>query len=310
MREIEILAYFLAVDAGGTKTRCVLADETRVLARASTGTVKLMRVSEAEATTRLKSLLAEVSAAAGVDLSEVKQSCVGMGGVAIPAVQEWTLATMGAVVGGEIELCGDEHIALDAAFKGGPGILVVAGTGVIVAGRSTDGTIYGTAGFGPILGDEGSGYWIGLEGIKAGLWARDREMKTSLLTEIQAFWGLNSVGELLEKGNARPGPDFAALCPTVVRCAENGDELAEAVLRRAGTELAEPVALMAVKMMETSDASDSEIGVAYTGSVLEHIALVRESMIAALRKSTPHAKVIEGAADSLEGALWRARNAV
>ena len=268
-----------------------------------------MRVSESEATARLRGLLAEISASAGVDLREVTQSCVGMGGVAIPAVQEWTLETMGAVVGGEVELCGDEHIALDAAFKGGAGILLVAGTGVIVAGRSADGTIYGTAGFGPVLADEGSGYWIGLEGIRAGLWAMDRGMKTNLLTEIQAFWGLESVGELLEKGNAQPGPDFAALCPVVVRCAEAGDELAEAVLRRAGTELAEPVALMAVKMMESGGGSDSEIGVAYTGSVMEHIAVVRESMIAALRESTPRAKVIPGAVDSLEGALWRARNA-
>lgn len=306
-QEIGILAYFLAVDAGGTKTRCVLADETKMLARASTGTVKLMRVGEQEATSRLRALLAEVSQVSGVDLRDVSQSCVGMGGVAIPAVQAWTLATMGEVVGGEIELVGDEHIALDAAFRGGPGILLVAGTGVIVAGRGSDGTIYGTSGFGPILGDEGSGFWIGLEGIKAGLWARDRDIETNLLTEIQDFWKLNSVGELLEKGNEQPGPDFAALCPVIVKCAEQGDELAEAVLRRAGIELAEPVALMAVKMLESGD--DGEIGVAYTGSVLEHIAAVRDSMIAALRESTPRAKVILGAADSLEGALWRARHA-
>lgn len=300
------MAYFLAVDAGGTKTRCVLADETKILARASTGTVKLMRVGEQEATDRMRALLAEVSKSSGIDLREVQQTCIGMGGVAIPAVQAWTLATIGEIVGGEIELVGDEHIALDAVFKGGPGILVVAGTGVIVAGRGSDGTIYGTSGFGPILGDEGSGYWIGLEGIKAGLWARDREMETNLLSEIQSFWKLDSVGELLEKGNARPGPDFAALCPVIVKCAEQGDELADAVLRRAGTELAEPVALMTVKMMESGD--DGEIGVAYTGSVLEHVATVRESMIAALRESAPRAKVILGAADSLEGALWRARH--
>ncbi|MEO6911746.1 MAG: BadF/BadG/BcrA/BcrD ATPase family protein, partial [Edaphobacter sp.] len=178
-----------------------------------------------------------------------------------------------------------------------------------VAGRGVDGTIYGTSGFGPILGDEGSGYWIGLEGIKAGLWARDRDMKTSLLTEIQAFWKLDSVGDLLEKGNEQPGPDFAALCPVVVQCATDGDELAEAVLRRAGTELAEPVALMTVKMMESAGGTDDEIGVAYTGSVLEHIDVVRKSLIAALQESAPRARVIEGAVDSLEGALWRARNA-
>ena len=63
----EILAYFLGIDAGGTKTRCVLADETKILARADGGSIKLMRVGEAEATARLQGLLHEVAATAGVE---------------------------------------------------------------------------------------------------------------------------------------------------------------------------------------------------------------------------------------------------
>jgi hypothetical protein len=51
-----------------------------------------------------------------------------------------------------------------------------------------------------------------------------------------------------------------------------------------------------------------EVGVAYVGGVLEHIGFVRHSMVAALKTSTPQAKVMECAADSLQGALWRARN--
>ena len=62
------MSFFLAIDAGGTGTRCLLTDETRVLARATAGTVKLMRVGEPEATARLQAMLAEVAAAAGVSL--------------------------------------------------------------------------------------------------------------------------------------------------------------------------------------------------------------------------------------------------
>jgi N-acetylglucosamine kinase-like BadF-type ATPase len=58
------MPFYLAIDAGGTKTRCLLADNDRVLARASTGTVKLMRVSEEEATVRLTAVLREVAATA------------------------------------------------------------------------------------------------------------------------------------------------------------------------------------------------------------------------------------------------------
>src|SRR6202000_1820187 len=121
--------------------------------------------------------------------------------------------------------------------------------------------------------DEGSGFWIGQEALRAGFWARDRNVPTTLLTEIGKFWGTKSIGEIVEMANARPGPDFPALAPLVVRCADAGDELASAVLQRAGIELAEQVALVALKMKESR--SKRKIEAAYTGSVLEHISMVR-----------------------------------
>lgn len=299
------MSLFLALDAGGTKTTGVLADETRVLARASTGTVKLMRVSEAEATSRLRGLLSELSLSAGASLADVTRTCAGLAGLSIDAVREWAEREIGAVVGGDLLLCGDEEIALDAAFKGGEGILLIAGTGSNIRGRAADGTMYTAGGWGPALGDEGSGYWIGQEALRGGFWARDRNIPTILLNEIGTFWGLESIGEIVEKANERPAPDFAALTPLVVKCAEQGDDLATAVLERAGQELAEQIALVALKMLETGSAG--EIGLAYTGSVIEHIGIVRESLVRTLKQSAPRVNVMPCAVDSLEGALWRAR---
>jgi glucosamine kinase len=300
------MALFLAIDAGGTKTRCLLADESKILGRAVTGSVKIMRVGEAEASARLRDLLAEVSVAAGVQLSGVTRTCIGLAGYTIEAVREWARREIAKSAGGTVLLSGDEEIAFDGAFRGGPGILVVAGTGNNVMGRVADGTIYSAGGWGPVLGDEGSGFWIAQEALRAGFWAKDRGIATTLLAEIGEFWGLKTIGEIVEMANARPGPDFPALTPIVVKCAEAGDELAIAVLDRAGAELAELVALVALKMEESGP--QPSIGVAYTGSVLEHIAMVRTSMIAALQKSAPHVHVMEGAVDALEGALWRARH--
>ena len=300
------MSLFLAIDAGGTKTRCLLADEKKVLARAVTGSVKLMRVGEVEATARLRTMLAEVAATAGVQLSGVTRTCIGIAGYTIEAVRSWAEREIASVAGGTLLLSGDEEIAFEGAFRGGPGILVVAGTGNNVMGRAADGAIYGAGGWGPVLGDEGSGFWIAQEALRAGFWARDRGIATTLLTAIGEFWKLKTIGEIVEMANARPGPDFPALAPVVVQCAEAGDELATAVLKRAGAELAELVALVALKMEDSGP--QSSIGVAYTGSVLEHIALVRSAMVAALQKAAPHIHVMEGAVDALEGALWRARN--
>ncbi|HTC75813.1 MAG TPA: BadF/BadG/BcrA/BcrD ATPase family protein [Edaphobacter sp.] len=301
------MSLFLAIDAGGTKTRCLLADKSQVLARAATGSVKLMRVGEAEASSRLQAMLTEVSLAAGVAVSEITQTCIGLAGLTIDAVREWAERELRKSVGGNLILAGDEEIALDGAFRGGPGILIIAGTGSNVLGRATDGEMYQVGGWGPALGDEGSGFWIGQEALRAGFWAKDRGVSTNLLTEIGEFWGTKSLGDIVEMANARPGPDFPALTPVVVRCAEAGDELASAVLERAGTELAEQVALVALKMEESGH--QPEIEAAYTGSVLEHISLVRSAMVQALKTSSPGVKVVEGAVDSLEGALWRAREA-
>ena len=302
------MGLFLAIDAGGTKTRCLLADETQVLARASTGSVKLMRVSEEEATGRLRAMLTEVAAVAGVPLSGVTRTCIGLAGSTIDAVREWAEREIGSVAAGDLVLCGDEEIALEGAFEGGPGILIIAGTGSNVMGRAADGTRYRAGGWGPALGDEGSGYWIGSEALRAGFWAKDRGVATTLLEEIGEFWGTKSLGEIVEKANERPGPDFAALAPVVTKCAESGDDLAVAVLERAGDELADQVALVALKMKESG--GSGALRVAYTGSVLEHIAQVRAAMVAALKASAPELTVIEGAVDALAGALWRARNAL
>ena len=302
------MSLYLAIDAGGTKTVCCVANEERELARVSCGTVKLMRVSEDAATERLVGLVTDTAETAGVSLKNVVRTCVGIAGLSIPEVRLWAEKTLKRTVGGELFLCGDEVIALDAAFAGGAGMLVMAGTGMNVMGRAADGTVYSAGGWGPALGDEGSGYWIGQEGVKAALWGLDRGMQGKLLAAIQEAWGADTVGDVVAVGNLRPGPDFAALAPVVAWCAEEGDELAEAVLTRAGEELAEQVELVRLKMEESGEAG--VVGVAYTGSVLERIGAVRKSMVRALAEGGVRVQVRDGAVDSLEGALWRARGGV
>ena len=269
------MSHFLAIDAGGTKTQCLLADESRVLARAATGTVKLMRVGEAEATARLQTMLREVASAAGVSLSQITRTCFGLAGTSSPAVRTWAEKSIAEVVAGDLLLCGDEEIALDAAFEGGPGILVVAGTGSNVIGRTDAGQTFSAGGWGPVLGDEGSGAWIGLEALRAALRAHDREQPgdsnrsqpgvdpTSLLGEIERHWQLDSLDELVAYANQRAdsghtAPDFASLAPVVARLADAGDALSAKVLALAGVELAELVALVYRKMSNDSAAVEGQ----------------------------------------------------
>jgi glucosamine kinase len=324
------MSLYLAIDAGGTKTNCLLADDRHILARASTGTVKLMRISEEEATLRLQSMIDEAANIAGISLDDVTRTCFGLAGITSPQARAWARQTIAATVGGELLLAGDEEIALDAAFAGGPGILVIAGTGSNVIGRDAAGRLFGAGGWGPVLGDEGSGYWIGLEAIRAALREQDRIGRTaaasSLLPEIEARWQLSSEAELVafanqRSGIRRPAPDFADLAPVVAACAQRGDALAGRVLERAGEELAEQIAVVYRKRMASAPTpptptpangaalEDEAVDIAFTGSVLAQIGPVRKAMLARLAVLIPASRVHPAPVDPLEGALWRARKA-
>ena len=316
------MSYYLAIDAGGTKTQCIIADEYRVLVRASTGSIKLQRVGEAEATVRVASMLEEVSAAAGVPLTQITRTCIGLAGLTIPAVRAWATHVLSAQVSGELLLLGDEEIALDAAFPGMPGILLIAGTGSHAIARSPDGTLHRAGGWGPILGDEGGGYWIGLEALRDALHAHDLgpdDSTSALLHAIQLHWKLGSLPELIELGNRRgdvahPAPDFASLAPVIARCAAEGNYLAGDVLHRAGERLAHLIATAANKAANVTFTTtpfpsvDSKIPIAFTGSVLDQIPAVRNSLIAALACTLPASRLSEAAVDPLNGALYRARH--
>ena len=301
------MAKFIAIDGGGTNTRCWLADEDKVLASATDGTVKSMVVGEEVATQRLRELLQAVSAEAGVGLDEITCTCVGLAGISSGNVRHWGEETLRGLVSGKVIVCGDEDIALEAGFNGGPGVFLIAGTGSILAGRCSDGSRFTAGGFGPVIGDEGSGGWIGLEAVRASLKARDRGLPTELPERIQEFWGLKSMAELIAKGNHYSRAPFGELTTVVASAAEGGDRVAIRVLERAGEDLADQVLVLVEKMRAAGcDAGDCA-RLRFTGSAVGKIALVRESMARRLHEILPGMEVPEVEVNAIEGALWLAR---
>ncbi len=302
------MAYFVALDGGGTKTECWVADETRVLGRATAGTVKLMSIDEGTATARLLALVRAAAAAAEAPVEAVAKVCFGLAGSSGAQVREWAFRTLQeASPAADIVLVGDEETAFEAAFRGGAGILVIAGTGMNVMGRCADGQRFSAGGFGPMLGDEGSGYWIGLEALRAGLRAEERGFATTVVKEAERFWGLKDRAELVAFAHGRVRPAFGDLAVVVARCAESGDSLAQHVLRRAGEELAESVGVVAGRMRAAGSVAGDALRVAFTGSVLGRIAPVWQAMAAALEVRWPGVLVDTDAVQPLEGALWLAR---
>lgn len=302
------MRYFLALDAGGTKTTCILADEERELARVQEGTIKILRANPELARRNLELLLNKISQETGVDLRSVTRTCIGTSGASVPYVVQWIQDNLEARVGGKIETCGDEVIALDAAFHGGPGVLVIAGTGSNVVGRSASGKLTGAGGTGPALADEGSGHWIGHQALRRAFRARDERRPCCLIDDILRFWNLNSIEDLIGKANAAVAPDFSTLTPLVVAAAESGDQVAQEVLQFGGEELARLVLLVIDHLLEVNGRTKNAVpDVAFIGSVLQNVTRVRTAMVSTIAAKYPTVHVFPEAVDAATGALWRAR---
>jgi N-acetylglucosamine kinase-like BadF-type ATPase len=304
MNAAPVMNAVLGIDGGGTRTRASIVDGERVLAFAEHGSIKRLRVGAEVAEANLRALLKYVYAQAGV--AGVKAASAGVASASMPGVAEWIKAVFDDFGVERSEIVGDEVIALDGAFKGGPGILIIAGTGSNCIGRAPNGSRESAGGWSSRLGDEGSGYWIGLHAIRRALLAYDREEPTRVLETVGHIWGTKTLDELVNIGDGTPGPDFAALAPAISQLAEEGDTVAAGVLQQAAADLAETVLLVRRKLHRKHNLT-AEVPAAWIGSVIGKARLVREPFFEALRAAAPEMPIREQEVAGIEGAVWRAQ---
>ncbi len=298
------MSVVLGIDGGGTRTRASILAGKQVLAYAEGGSIKRLRVGAEAAEQNLRALLTEAFRQAGS--RRVHAASVGVASATMPGVPEWITAVFREFSIDCSEVVGDEVIALDAAFRGGPGILQIAGTGSNTIGRAPDGERECAGGWSSRLGDEGSGYWIGVNAVRRALRAYDREEPTRILERVGEIWETPSLEELVNLGDSTPGPDFAALAPVVNELAEAGDAVAVGVLRQAAADLVEFVLLVREKLRRKHQIA-GEVPVAWTGGVIAKMPLVREAFFAGLKATAPQMPVGTEEVVAIEGAIWRAQ---
>ena len=137
---------------------------------------------------------------------------------------------------GKVRVLSDAEVALFGALSGRPGIVVISGTGSIAVGRDLEGGFARAGGYGHVLGDEGSGFWIGREAVLAGVRALEGRGPTTGLTRLIEGHDVRSeVRELLADAPGR----LAGLAPQVIDIAREGDPEALRIVRGAAEHLAE-----------------------------------------------------------------------
>ncbi len=297
------MRYFLGIDGGGSKTRCVLGDNDSILGTSTGSGCSILRVGEACARDSLAGVIHEACVQAGVSPQQISRTCAGITGAADDGIASLVQRLLIEIIGGAIEVIGDMEIALESAFGGGPGIVLIAGTGAIAYGRNDRAESLRAGGWGRMISDEGSGHWIVIEALRRSLQAYDAGQNPRLLRKLMDALEARSVHDLAVRVNANAAQDFASHFPVVLAAADAGDPIATGLLDRAGRELAIPVSSIAKQLFPGWE----RVCVATHGRVLAGSARVRSSFGAELKMLCPRAQVLDIAIDPALGALNRAR---
>jgi N-acetylglucosamine kinase-like BadF-type ATPase len=231
------MRYVIGIDAGGTKTVGILADDTGTVVReARGGGANLFVHGELGVEKSLFQVLDALAPDGPVD-----GLCLGIAGVRPSEhdVVRQMLVRLGHRRGVRIE--NDAFVALVAGAPAGFGVVVIAGTGSIAYGVDPAGQTARSGGWGPLLGDEGSAYWLGHAAVRLGIRAADgRGPSTTLYERIRERLGVADPSGLVawfaaDQDQARSR--VAQLASLVQMAADEGDAAAEALLAQAAEHL-------------------------------------------------------------------------
>jgi len=246
----------LAVDGGGTKTHALVTDlEGKVLARGLGPSSNIHNVGLDEScramVTAIERALSEVPRAAGPAnqpgwrSARIAAACFGLAGVDGPQDEaEVALWVRQQTIAERFLVVNDAELVLAGGTPDGWGVALVSGTGSVCLGRAADGRTARVGGWGPLLSDEGSGYEMAAEALRAVTRSVDgREQAPGLVQAVLQHWSLADPTELTRFVHAptTSTADIAALAPVVLDQAERGQPVARAILQRAARELARQV---------------------------------------------------------------------
>lgn len=267
---------WMGIDGGGSTLRVVVIDEQlrlvgeNILAKSVNPDTKGVGHDEAKA--RIKTTIDQLLQQAAIYPDQLGGAAIGIAGADAAHAEAWLRTVMADVLPGiPAVLSADYEIALFGARGQLKGVLVLAGTGSIAYGINDAGERYTTGGWGALLGDEGSGYWLGLAGMQAAARASDgRGPATSLLPRFVDELKLANPRAMIRWLHDFPNTTAAAAthAKVVMDCAENGDVVAQAICQKAVDELA----LMAEIILHKLSLDPSTV--ALTGGLLERPNLI------------------------------------
>lgn len=280
--------YVIGIDGGGTKSHALLVGmDGAVVAESSGGPTHLQTVGVPQASRVLFEMISECSSKVPIEPESLQSVVLGIAGAGrasdrtelVGGLSAYALKKKFPLKNITVET--DARIALEAAFAGGAGIVVIAGTGSIALYRTEEGKILRAGGWGHILGDEGSGYSVARDAIAAVLRTHDGRAERTLLTQ-KAFehFSVASIDELVMK-IYHDRTDIASFAPKVFDAVVERDRVAHLLIVKNANELSDLVRVLTMQVPPRK-----KLPVALMGGLLEsdntYSKLVREKIVHSL----------------------------
>lgn len=294
----------IGVDGGGTHTRGVLYRNGEIIADAQSGTTRIGVVGVGESCERTLNVITELTKKAKIDSSEIDAVVVGLAGVWLEEEKKRSAALLKTLARGndfqlnDLIVTSDAEIALEGAFNGKDGIITIVGTGSI--GLSKKGkTLNRCGGWGIELDDEGSGAWIGREGLTAvvrDLDGRGEQTKlTGMIGELYPTIDIKQPRTIV-KAYLERAFQYQMLTPYVMKCAQEGDKVCLNIIKESATHLVElPQTLL-------KNYEGERVDVALMGGIIENDTLLAQMLIEKV-ENTENLNNVEPKGSALHGAI-------
>ena len=296
--------YYCGWDGGGSKTEVSVTNQNGdIIAEATFGalnsngtTIEIINETIEKAIAFMKSVM--------TDLNNCKALVIGLAGISnknTATTVENSIRNFG--YNGNLNLMGDHEIALAGAIKK-QGAILIAGTGSICLCRNETGEIFRCGGYGHIIDDEGSGYAIGRDIIKAVTKALDGRGEKTVLTElVYNYLKITDLNSLISwiYSESTSKKDIAALAPLLMDALNKGDLIAINIAQNASEELAR----LLISAFKKADISNGEI--ALMGSIFKYYEYIRAKTIKFIEKELPDAQIIEPHLKASQGAAKLAK---
>jgi N-acetylglucosamine kinase-like BadF-type ATPase len=285
--------FWLGIDGGGTNCRAAIADDPgNIRGEGKAEAANFLRTGLDVAISNIKTAVNNACQEAGISSSQINAACIGLAGVSHPNHHQRMLAALkDELPFSEIMLETDARIALAGATGNQPGVVIIAGTGSIACGINARGRFARSGGWGPTMGDEGSGSYIGRRALEAVVMAYDyRGHPTRMMEPVLRHFGVSAPPELppvIYDSPAEVMGRIAQLSKIAVKAAEEGDQVALEILEDASEELARA----AVAVIEQLRMENDKFPVAYVGGVFEAHELILAPLRREIRKVAPQAEI-------------------